>query len=139
MGVKTGYDICLLVYDSNAADYTEVGEQTGVSFNPAVDMIEVTSKGKVHKQFLPGHITETVSLNAVYVDDEDSYLALKTAFRARTLVKVMRYDNSSSSNVEWAEGYVTSMPEDFPDGGGATINVEIQLVPQSSDEIWTAA
>ena len=114
-----GSDVLLLV------DGVPVGSQRGVTFEETTAEIDVSSKDSRATCVLGGRYGATVELDALYVPNDASYQALKTAMRAGTLIQVNRQEDGAI--LESADALVTSISETAPDQEGATISVSLRI------------
>ena len=141
-GEINGADVVLAMSmaDSASEDYQILGSQRGITFSGTVNTIDTSNKqsGRA-RTFIMGRKTETLTLDKLYVPDEEAYEALKTAFRNGTKIMVMRCeratpDEGDYSNVESAEAGVTQLSESAPDQEAATCNISLEISGN-----WTAA
>lgn len=107
-----------------------VGSQRDATIDESSDVVDISSKESRARRILPGRYSSTLSLDALYVPDSVSYTAIKTAMREGTLVNVAVMDNNI--NIKSASGYVTSLSEEYPDQGEATVSITIEI-----DGEWT--
>ncbi len=107
-----------------------VGSQRDATIDESSDVIDISSKESRARRIVPGRYSSTLSLDALYVPDSVSYTAIKTAMREGTLVNVAVMDNNI--NIKSASGYVTSLSEEYPDQGEATVSITIEI-----DGEWT--
>ena len=120
-----GTDILILV------DGVAVGSQRGVSFEETTAEIDMSSKDSRATRVIAGRYKASLSLDGLYVPDDASYQALKTAMRNGTLVTINREEENVI--LESAEALVTSMSEEGPDQDGATISIDLTV-----DGEWAA-
>jgi len=127
-----GSDVLLLVNTGTAAvpTYEAVGSQRDVTFDEATEEIDVSSKDSRAKRVLAGRYSATLSLDALYVWEDDGYRALRDAMRDGELILVAREDDSTT--IETASALITSMSESFPDQGEGTISISLTI-----DGFWT--
>ena len=127
-----GSDVLLLVNIGTAAVpvYQAVGSQRDVSFDEATEEIDVSSKDSRAKRVLPGRYSSTLSLDALYVWEDDGYRALREAMRDGELILVAREDDGTT--IETADALITSLSESFPDQGEGTISISMTI-----DGFWT--
>jgi len=107
-----------------------VGSQRDATIDESSDVVDISSKESRARRIVPGRYSSTLSLDALYVPDSVSYTAIKTAMREGTLVNVAVMDNNI--NIKSASGYVTSLSEEYPDQGEATVSITIEI-----DGEWT--
>ncbi len=114
-----GSDVLLLV------DGVAVGSQRGVTFDEATEEIDLSSKDSRAKRVIAGRYSSTVKLDALYVPDDASYQALKSAMRSGTLIQINRQEDDAI--LESANAIVTAMSEEGPDQDAATISVSLTI------------
>ena len=122
-----GSDILLLVNTGTPTVpvYTAVGSQRDASIDEASATIDVSSKDSRAQRVLSGRYSSSISLDALYVPDDDAYLALQEANRAGDLILVAR--QVQDVVVETATAKIDSMSESYPDQGEATISISLTL------------
>ena len=74
---------------------------------------------------LPGRYGSTMSLDALYVSDDDSFLSLQSAMRNGELILVRISEDELET--EEADALITSMSESYPDVAEATISVALRI------------
>jgi TP901-1 family phage major tail protein len=105
--------------------YEVVACQRDVTFTETRDEIDVSSKCEPGRVFIPGRFRAEVSLDALYVPDNDAYEALKAAHRAGDLILIARQQEEVT--VETALAMISSMTETFPDQDAGTISVSLTV------------
>ncbi|MEC5422127.1 phage tail tube protein [Virgibacillus sp. C22-A2] len=120
---KNGSNILILV-DVNG-EFIPCAESTGFSWESSTDMIDVTSKDNEHKKYLAGKRDGTADQEGFYVPNDPAYQALKEAQRNGQTVILRRSEDGTE--VEEAEGLISSMSGDAPDNDGATMGISYQL------------
>lgn len=130
---STGFSYVIKVNTGTVGSptWTSVASQRGLSINPVSDVIDVSSKESLHREFLGGMIGETISFDAMFIRSGVDFAALQTAQRAGSKIQVMRTEGGT--NKEWSYALITDMTQDFPYDGPATISVSLQLTGT-----WTA-
>lgn len=128
-----GSDVLLLVNTGTDVSpvWTAVGSQRNVEFPESVEAIDVSSKDSPNRRVTGGRYQASVTLEALYVPSDLAYTKLKTAFRARTLIKIRRREQSIDT--EEASALITEMSPSFPDQAEATISVTLEI-----DGAWAA-
>ncbi|MBN1248470.1 MAG: hypothetical protein JXC32_12480, partial [Anaerolineae bacterium] len=118
-----GSDILLLVNTGTPTVpvYEAVGSQRDVTFEEATEEIDVSSKDSRAKRVLPGRYSASLNLDALYVETDAGYLALRDAMRDGELILVARQNDGVTE--ETADALITSMSESFPDQGEGTISI----------------
>ena len=120
--VNTGTDI--------EPEWTPVGGQRNATVDESVDVIDISSKEQRARRILPGRYSSTLSLDALYVPDNEGYLLLKQAMKNGDPIVVML--KRVNQNFRSATGYITGLSSDYPDQGEATVSITIDI-----DGEWT--
>ncbi|HEY8414406.1 MAG TPA: phage tail tube protein [Thermaerobacter sp.] len=118
--VKTGED-----QTSGQPIYTPVGEQTGLSSEESRDLIEAAAKGDDHMKHLYGRASTQVELEALYVPNDEAFLAIRDAYRNKAEVILRRSEDGQ--HVEEARAKVESISSEWPDNDSSTVSVTFQL------------
>jgi len=119
----SGSDVVL--YVDTGAMFEAVGSQRSATFREQTAEIDMSSKESRSMRVKAGRYSATVSLGALYVPDDDAYLALKEAHRAGDLILIRR--SESGVELEEASALITSMQDDAPDAAPTTIAVELRI------------
>lgn len=127
-----GSDILLLVNTGTPAVpvYEAVGCQRDVTFDETTEEIDASCKDSRAKRVLAGRYASNISLDAVYVPDDDAYNALKDAMRDGELILVARQEKGVTT--ETANALVTSLSTVVADQDVVTISVSLSI-----DGEWT--
>lgn len=127
-----GTDVLLLVNTGTPTvpTYEVVGCQRDLSREETTEEIDVSCKASRAKRVLPGRYSSTLSLDALYVPTNADYLALQAAMRDGELILVAL--QVQGVTIETGDALITSMSEEFPDQGEATISISLTL-----DGFWT--
>ena len=128
-----GSDVVILANTGTPAVpvYEVVGCQRDVTFNEDREEIDVSSKCDPARRILPGRYSASVSLDALYVPNDDAYNALQAAHRNGDLILIARQQEGVTT--ETALALITTMSETFPDMAEATISISLSI-----DGSWTA-
>ena len=111
--------------------WTAVGSQRDMSIEETNEEIDMSSKDGRAKRVIAGRYGSTLSMDALYVPTDTAYLALRTAMRDGTLIKVQIEESGAST---WqADALITTMSSEFPDQGAATIAIDVTI-----DDEWVA-
>lgn len=113
-----GTDITLLV------GAVAVGCQRDVTFNENTAEIDVSCKTQRAKRVLGGRYSSDVTLDALYVFNDASYLALVTAMRSGDLVTIVRTEDGGADD-STASALVTSISNRFPDQAESTVSISL--------------
>lgn len=115
--VNTGTDV--------SPTWTAVGEQTELSAESTVNLIEVTSKDDGHTKWLYGVSDDTVTLSSMYVPDDAAMEALRTAKKNKATVIIRRTLDGTA--IEEAEALIESISDTWPNNDASTTEVSFQL------------
>lgn len=128
-----GADVLLYVNTGTPAApaYEVVGSQRDVTFDESNEEIDFSSKDSRAFRGTAGRYKATVSLDALYVPDDDAYLALKAAMRNGDLILIERIEVDGVDEI--ADAFLTSLSEKAPDQAEATVSVSLTV-----DGEWTA-
>jgi hypothetical protein len=107
-----------------------VGSQRGAKVDEKSGEIDLSSKNSRGKRFKPGAYESTLSLDSLFVPTTSGYNAMRAAMRNGTTVLLGRSELGVS--IETADAIVTSLSEDFPDQGPATVAASFRI-----DGFWT--
>ena len=122
-----GTDVLILVNTGTEVSpvYTAVGSQRDASLDETNDEIDISSKDGRAGRYLAGRYGATMSLEALYVPDSVGYLALKSAMRDGTLIKVRISEDAVET--EEADAIVTGLSSGYPDQGEATVSIDLRI------------
>jgi hypothetical protein len=114
-----GTDVLLLI------DGDVVGSQRNVTFDETTAEVDYSNKDQREMIVGAGRYGATVTLDALYVPDDDGYGRLKAAMRNGSLITVIRQEEGDV--LESAAALVTSLSEAAPDQDAATISVSLRI------------
>lgn len=122
-----GSDFLVLVNTGTAESpsYEAVGCQRDATIEEASDTIDNSCKDSRAQRVDPGRYSSTVSLDALYVQTDVAYAALKTANRDGT--KVMLAKEIEDVVTEVALAKIDSISETFPDQAEATVSISFTI------------
>ena len=123
----SGTDVLLMVNTGTAVapEYTAVGSQRGLTRDETTAEIDISSKESRAMRVLPGRYGSTMSLDALYVLDDEAFLSLQSAMRNGELILVRVSEDDLET--EEADALITSMSESYPDVAEATITVALRI------------
>lgn len=116
-----GTDLLILVNigTEQSPQYMAVGCQRDATIEEASATIDVSCKDSRAQRVLAGRYTATISLDALYIPDDQAYQALKAANRGGDLILIAREE--AGVVTETFPAKVDSLSEAFPDQGEATV------------------
>lgn len=122
---RVGTDVTL--YALVGAVQTMVGYQRDVTFTENTAAIDVSSKEERFQRVLGGRYSSEITLDALYVFDDDAYLALVTAMRSGDLIAIERTEVNGLAAPLTADALVTSISSRFPDQAESTISITLVI------------
>jgi len=122
-----GADFLLLVDigTPEAPAYKVVGGQRAATVDETTASIDVSSKDNLARRVIPGRYQSSVSLDALYIPDDEAYQALVEANRQGKLIKIVKQEFGDP--VEMADAVVTSISGSFPDQGECEVSVSLYI------------
>lgn len=126
-----GSDILVLINTGTVEvpAFEPAGCQRDGTLEETTASIDVSCKGNRARRVLPGRYQSTISLDGLYVPDDDAFQAMRTAMRNGDLVLLAREENEVV--VETAYAVITSMSQSFPDQDAAVISASFDI-----DNMW---
>jgi hypothetical protein len=106
-----------------------MGSQRDMSTSETNSEIDYSSKASRGTRVGAGRYKATLSLEALYVPTDAAYQALHDAMRDGELILVAKQVDGVT--IETADALITTMSEEFPDEGEATISIELSI-----DDMW---
>lgn len=100
--------------------YMVVGCQRDATWEESSDTIDVSCKDSRAQRVLAGRYSGTLSLDALYIPDDEAFLALQTANRNGDLILLARQE--AGVVIETVSAKVDSLSEAFPDQDAATVS-----------------
>lgn len=104
--------------------------QTGGSKDISADTIDLDTKDKTGSDY--GKITETVSLEGLITDGDPFIEAMKSALRAKRLVKIYEV-NTRTKEAEVGRYMISSFNREYSNGEFATYSLEATLNGEISE------
>lgn len=115
--VNTGTDVTPV--------YEVVGCQRGATLDETTAEIDASCKTSRNTRVLAGRYKATLSLEGLYVPDDDAYQTLADAMRSGEFVTLVKqYDGNIT---ESAEAVITSLSESHPDQDVSTISAAFSI------------
>jgi predicted secreted protein len=105
--------------------YTVVGSQRDISIDENVAEIDFSSKDQPEQVVGGGRYTSSLSFDEVYLPTDAGYVALKTSFMARTLVKIEIFEAAVAKRSAMA--LITKMSKNFPDQDASTVSIDMTV------------
>lgn len=122
-----GSDLLILanIGTPESPSYMVVGCQRDATIEEASETIDVSCKESRAQRVLAGRFSSTISLDALYIPDDQAFLALKQANRAGELILIAREEQGVVTETFPAK--VDSLSESFPDQGEATVSASFTV------------
>ena len=117
-----GTDVLILVEISPGV-FSAVASQRGAQLAESTALRDLSSKDTGRARFAAaGRYEANISFDALFVESDAAFAALRDAKRNGTEIKLRKQDAGIA--VEEANAIITSMTTDFPDQEEATISLE---------------
>lgn len=125
-----GADVLVLVdVGTSTPSFVVAAGQRDVTFGESNAMIDLSSKDSGRtEEFTPGRLSQTVSLDMLYVDGDSGWAALKDASRNGTSVTLRRrHTFSGTVDIEDATAYIETRDESFPDQDAGLVSLSFKV------------
>jgi TP901-1 family phage major tail protein len=123
-----GKVVVLKVEDPAGSDtYTEVGGQRDMTITQTREEIDASSKDSSDQVTLPGLATREISMDSLYLPNDQAAALLQTAFDNAQNIRVEVYDGTSGSTSREADSSVLEMSENHPDEDVSTWSVRLKV------------
>jgi len=122
-----GADVLILVdVGVSAPSFVVAAGQRDVTFDESNNLIDVSSKdtGRI-EEVLMGRLTQTVTLDMLFINGDAGYLALKDASRNGTSITIRR--RFQGADVEDATAFIETRSETFPDQDAGLVSLSFRL------------
>ena len=122
-----GTDVLLLVNVGTevSPSYVEVGSQRDATIDESNAEIDFSSKEGREARVAAGRYGSTITLEALYVPDDEAYLALKNAQRAGDAILVRV--SELGVEMEEADAVITGFTRNFPDQDASTCSIGLTI------------
>jgi len=122
-----GADVLILVdVGVSAPSFVVAAGQRDVTFDESNNLIDISSKdtGRI-EEVLMGRLTQTVTLDMLFINGDAGYLALKDASRNGTAITIRR--RFQGADVEDATAFIETRSETFPDQDAGLVSLAFRL------------
>ena len=122
-----GADVLLLVdVGVSTPSFVIAAGQRDVTFDESNNLIDISSKdtGRI-EEVLMGRLTQTVTLDMLFINGDAGYLALKDASRNGTAITIRR--RFQGADIEDATAFVETRSETFPDQDAGLVSLAFRL------------
>ena len=122
-----GADVLILVdVGVSAPSFVVAAGQRDVTFDESNNLIDVSTKdtGRI-EEVLMGRLTQTVSLDMLFINGDAGYLALKDASRNGTSITIRR--RFQGADIEDATAFIETRSETFPDQDAGLVSLAFRL------------
>ncbi len=122
-----GADVLILVdVGVSTPSFVVAAGQRDVTFDESNNLIDISSKdtGRI-EEVLVGRLTQTVTLDMLFINGDAGYLALKDASRNGTAITIRR--RFQGADIEDATAFVETRSETFPDQDAGLVSLSFRL------------
>jgi TP901-1 family phage major tail protein len=126
---RIGSDVLLHVQTGGtpAAPTLEVVAcQRDVTFTENTAVIDVSCKDQREQRVLGGRYSSEITLDSLYVENDDGYQALRDAVRNGELIVVERIQDPVLTD-RYASALITSLSDRFPDQAESTLSATLVI------------
>lgn len=122
-----GADILVIIdVGVSAPSFVVAAGQRDVTFDESNNLIDISSKdtGRI-EEVLMGRLTQTVTLDMLFINGDAGYLALKDAARNGTSIDIRR--RFQGADIEQVTAFVETRSETFPDQDAGLVSLSFRL------------
>ena len=122
-----GADILVIVdVGASTPSFVVAAGQRDVTFDESNNLIDISSKdtGRI-EEVLMGRLTQTVTLDMLFINGDAGYIALKDASRNGTSISIRR--RFQGSDIEQVTAFVETRSETFPDQDAGLVSLAFRL------------
>lgn len=122
-----GADVLILVdVGVSTPSFVVAAGQRDVTFDESNNLIDISSKdtGRI-EEVLVGRLTQTVTLDMLFINGDAGYLALKDASRNGTAITIRR--RFQGADIEDATAFIETRSETFPDQDAGLVSLSFRL------------
>lgn len=122
-----GADVLVIVdVGVSTPSYVVAAGQRDVTFDESNNLIDISSKdtGRI-EEVLMGRLTQTVTLDMLFINGDAGYLALKDASRNGTSISIRR--RFQGADIEQVTAFVETRSESFPDQDAGLVSLAFRL------------
>lgn len=127
MPPTNGADTLVIVdIGTSTPSWVVAAGQRDATFDENNNLIDVSSKDSGRtEEVLMGRLSQTVTLDMLYINGDAGYNALKDASRNGTAVLIRR--RFQGADLEQASAYIETRSESFPDQDAAVISLTFRI------------
>lgn len=122
-----GADVLVIIdVGVSTPNFVVAAGQRDVTFDESNNLIDISSKdtGRI-EEVLMGRLTQTVTLDMLFINGDAGYLALKDAARNGTSIDIRR--RFQGNDVEQVTAFVETRSETFPDQDAGLVSLSFRL------------
>ncbi len=122
-----GADILVIVdVGASTPSFVVAAGQRDVTFDESNNLIDISSKdtGRI-EEVLMGRLTQTVTLDMLFINGDAGYIALKDASRNGTSISIRR--RFQGADIEEVTAFVETRSETFPDQDAGLVSLAFRL------------
>ena len=120
-----GTDFLILADSDGMGAYLPVASQREAQISETNQVRDLSTKSARERKVAAGRYEATVEFSGLYVPTDAAFVALRTAMRAGTPIRLRMSQNGT--DVEEATAVITDMTRDFPDQEEATIALQAAI------------
>ena len=122
-----GADVLVIVdVGASTPNFVIAAGQRDVTFDESNNLIDISSKdtGRI-EEVLMGRLTQTVTLDMLFINGDAGYIALKDASRNGTSIVIRR--RFQGNDIEQVTAFVETRSETFPDQDAGLVSLAFRL------------
>ncbi len=122
-----GADVLVIVdIGASTPNFVIAAGQRDVTFDESNNLIDISSKdtGRI-EEVLVGRLTQTVTLDMLFINGDAGYVALKDASRNGTSIAIRR--RFQGTDIEQVTAFVETRSETFPDQDAGLVSLTFRL------------
>lgn len=122
-----GADVLVIVdVGTSTPNFVIAAGQRDVTFDESNNLIDVSSKdtGRI-EEVLVGRLTQTVTLDMLFINGDAGLIALKDASRNGTSISIRR--RFQGTDIEQVTAFVETRSETFPDQDAGLVSLTFRL------------
>ena len=127
MSGVNGADVLVIVdVGASTPNFVVAAGQRDVTFDESNNLIDISSKdtGRI-EEVLMGRLTQTVTLDMLFINGDAGYNALKDASRNGTSISIRR--RFQGNDIEHVTAFVETRSETFPDQDAGLVSLAFRL------------
>ena len=122
-----GADVLIIIdVGTSTPNFVVAAGQRDVTFDESNNLIDISSKdtGRI-EEVLMGRLTQSITLDMLFINGDPGYLALKDASRNGTSISIRR--RFQGADIEQVTAFVETRAETFPDQDAGLVSLTFRL------------